>query len=180
MPRYPIFELVSTHLLPRLHAELDPPPVDDQASSQSLPSAGPFTVHANTQEPECYHALFTSHHLVSPTKRRSLQQWSASLSLAGFAKVGHPGVIYCEGARAQVEEFVSNVKAMQWLALRLRFIEPLPDEFRRVQAGDERRRRWVEFEKVGEVVDEMRQLGREKYVVEMGIGSAGTNTGPTK
>ena len=58
------------------------------------------------QELECYHALFTSHHLISPIKRRSLQQWSASLSLTGFAKVGHPGVIYCEGARAQVEEFV--------------------------------------------------------------------------
>ena len=72
------------------------------------------------------------------------------------------------------------MKAMQWLALRLRFIEPLPDEFTRVQRGDEQRKRWVEFEKVGEVVDEMRWLGREKYVVEMGIGSAGTNIGPTK
>lgn len=179
--RYPVFELVSTHLLPRLHAALNPPPADNQAPSPSTPSADPPTVHADTQEPEWYHALFTSHHLVSPTKRRSLQQWSASLSLAGFAKVGHPGVIYCEGALAQVEEFVSNVKAMQWLALRLRFIEPLPDEFKRgTQPGDERRRRWVEFEKVGEVVDEMRRLGREKYVVEMGIGSAGINTGPTK
>ena len=36
------------------------------------------------------------------------------------------------------------------------------------------RRRWVELEKVGEVMEEMRRLGREKYVVEMGIGSAGT------
>ncbi|KAI0728356.1 hypothetical protein C8Q72DRAFT_779852 [Fomitopsis betulina] len=129
---------------------------------------------------ECYHALFTSHHLVSPTKRRSLQQWSASLSLTGFAKVGHPGVIYCEGARAQVEEFVANVKAMQWLALRLRFIEPLSDELLSVQGSDEQRGRWVEFEKVGEVVDEMRRLGRGEYVVEMGIGSARTNTGPLR
>ena len=36
------------------------------------------------------------------------------------------------------------------------------------------KRRWAELEKVGEVVEEMRSLGREKYVVEMGIGSAGT------
>lgn len=29
------------------------------------------------------------------------------------------------------------------------------------------------MEKVGDVVDEMRRLGRESYVVEMGIGSVG-------
>lgn len=89
-------------------------------------------------------------------------------------------MIYCEGARAQVEEFVADVKAMQWLALRLRFIEPLPDELLSVQGKYEQRRRWVEFEKVGEVVDEMRRLGKGQYVVDMGIGSAGTNTGPTR
>ena len=34
----------------------------------------------------------------------------------------------------------------------------------------------VHPEKVGEVVDEMRRLGRERFVVEMGIGSAGLPT----
>lgn len=72
------------------------------------------------------------------------------------------------------------MKAMQWLALRLRFIEPLSDELLSVQGSDEQRGRWVEFEKVGEVVDEMRRLGRGEYVVEMGIGSARTNTGPLR
>jgi len=165
-----VYELVSTHLLPRLHEEIDTlPPGDDE---DQPPTSARANTSSQVPSQSRYHALFTSHHLVSPTKRRSLQQWSASLSLTGFAKVGHPGVIYCEGEQAQVEEFIANVKAMQWLALRLRFIESLPEEFAGAQ-----RSRWVEFEKVGEVVEEMRRLGREKYVVEMGIGSAGTNIG---
>ena len=100
-----------------------------------------------------------------------MQGWSSQLSITGFAKVGYPGVIYCEGAKSSVEEFVANVKAMQWLALRVRFVEPLPSVIKRPGQND--RRRWVEFEKVGEVVQEMKRLGRESYVVEMGIGSAG-------
>ncbi|KAG1738668.1 uncharacterized protein EDB91DRAFT_1054485, partial [Suillus paluster] len=43
------------------------------------------------------------------------------LSISGFAKVGYPGIIYTEGAQENVEEFVANVKSMQWLALRVRF-----------------------------------------------------------
>lgn len=61
-----------------------------------------------------------------------------------------------------VEEFVNNVKAMQWLALKVRFVEPIP-------VTTERK----EFQKVGEVVEEMRSIGREDFVVEMGIGSTG-------
>ncbi|KAI0354690.1 hypothetical protein OH77DRAFT_481040 [Trametes cingulata] len=159
---YPLYELISTHLLPRLHA-----------ASKEAKRAATFACEdesaqhgAPTHSPR-YHALFTSHHLKSPQKRRSLSQWSHELSLTGFAKVGYPGVIYCEGAKEDVEDFVSRVKSMQWLALRLRFIEPAP------QARGDEFRQWKEFEKVGEVVEEMRRLGRESFVVEMGIGSAG-------
>jgi hypothetical protein len=66
-----------------------------------------------------------------------------------------------------VEEFVANVKAMQWLALKVRFVEPIDESV----GGHEKQ--WSEFQKVGEVVEEMRRIGREKYIVEMGIGSAG-------
>lgn len=66
-----------------------------------------------------------------------------------------------------MEEFVANVKAMQWLALKVRFVEPIDESV----AGQERR--WSEFQKVGEVVEEMRRIGRKKYIIEMGIGSAG-------
>jgi hypothetical protein len=112
-----------------------------------------------------FHALFTSHHLISPKKRRSLQQWSGSLAVTGFAKVGYPGVIYVQGEEGSVEEFVENVKAMQWLALRLRFLEPLPISESGQAQG------WTEFEKVGEAVEAMRRLGLENWIIEMGIGS---------
>lgn len=86
----------------------------------------------------------------------------------GFAKIGYPGVIYGQGSKDYVEEFVENVKAMQWLALKVRFVEPLEN------AGNNepgQLKGWREFEKVGEVVEEMRRLGRGKYVLEMGIGA---------
>jgi len=55
---------------------------------------------------------------------------------------------------------------MQWLALRVRFVEPVDE---RVNESH-----WVEFQKVGEVVEEMKRIGREEFVLEMGIGSAGS------
>lgn len=131
------------------------------------PSA-PADEHALAPAPDArrFHALFTSHHLIAPKKRRALQQWSGALAVAGFAKVGYPGVIYAQGAQESVEEFVGNVKGMQWLALRLRFVEALPELGREAQAAG-----WNEFEKVGEAVEAMRRLGLEEWIVEMGVGS---------
>jgi hypothetical protein len=77
-------------------------------------------------------------------------------------------VIYGQGEEEDVVEFVENIKAMTWLALRVRFVEPLEDGV--LPSGD---RRWQEFQKVGEVVAEMKRLGRENFILEMGIGSAG-------
>ncbi|THH09209.1 hypothetical protein EW146_g8744 [Bondarzewia mesenterica] len=172
---FPIYQLFSEHLLPLLHAKLEhngTPPSSPQPES-ALPT--PPVESAGAQQ--SYHALLTSHHLVSPQKRRNMQQWSAALSVSGFAKVGHPGVIYCEGAREGVEEFVGNVKAMQWLALRVRFVEPLGDAKPTPSSRSQQKAkgRWIELEKVGDVVQEMKRLGRDSYVVEMGIGSAGTS-----
>ncbi|KAG2116166.1 hypothetical protein DEU56DRAFT_173236 [Suillus clintonianus] len=157
---YPIYELLCMHLLPKLHED-----------GHAEPSSGSmdFLEQQNIKrslEIRHYHALLTSHHLVSPTKRRSLQRWSSELSISGFAKVGYPGVIYAQGAQENVEEFVANIKSMQWLALRVRFVEPID------LANDEHRQGWTEFQKVGEVVEEMRRRGRDKYITEMGIGSS--------
>ncbi|KAI0652585.1 hypothetical protein C8Q79DRAFT_898503 [Trametes meyenii] len=159
---YPLYELISTHLLPHIHE------ASERASATPAVTATGLTAQAPKETSLRYHALFTSHHLKSPQKRRSLSQWSHELMLTGFAKIGHPGVIYCEGVQEDVEEFISRVKGMQWLALRLRFIEPAPSDNDRP-----RERKWTEFERTGEVVEEMKRQGREHFVVEMGIGSAG-------
>ncbi len=111
-------------------------------------------------------------------KRRSIQKWALGLSLRGFAKVGNPGAIYCEGEKANVERFVSNVKAMQWLALHLRFFEPIPvepvsnTETQAKNAGKSKSGSWIELEKVGEVLDYMRKLSREEFVLDVGLGRA--------
>lgn len=147
--------MVSSYLLPRLHS--------------SIRAIAREAVVLPVQKAVSYHALLTSHHLISPNKRRCLQNWSSSLSITGFAKVGHPGVIYAQGLEDNVQEFVDNIKAMQWLALRVRFVEE--DEARIVPEIQ-----WQEFEKVGEVVQHMRLISKEKYVVEMGIGSAGATS----
>ncbi|KAJ3556358.1 hypothetical protein NM688_g2071 [Phlebia brevispora] len=131
---YITFDLISTHLLPLLHARAEEQRTigrQETPSSRSVPSN------------ERYHTLLTSHHLVSPTKRRNLHQWSSQLDISGFAKVGYPGIIYAEGPKDSVEDFVSRIKAMQWLALRMRFIEPVPNQ--EVAVPDSRA--WTEFEK---------------------------------
>ncbi|KAF8204250.1 hypothetical protein K438DRAFT_1819434 [Mycena galopus ATCC 62051] len=149
----PVYELLCLYLLPLLHNEIPTAPL-----AEPLDALRDDTSSARLK----FHALFTSHHLISPKKRRSLQQWSNSLRVMGFAK----------GEQGSVEEFVENVKAMQWLALRLRFLEPLP-----ISESDEAAAQgWTEFEKVGEAVEAMRRLGLENWIVEMGIGSAGSRS----
>ena len=174
LSRFPTYQLVSLHLLPKVHEEINLLALADSSTKIMQRTA------ANASHEQCrtFHVLFSSHHLISPNKRKSLQQWSSSLCLTGFAKVGYPGVIYAQGERSCVEEFVDNVKAMQWLALKVRFVEPLDTEHlpsKSISESKGEARKWKEFQKVGEVVEEMRKLGREEYVVEMGIGSAGIN-----
>ncbi|KAG8219258.1 hypothetical protein J3R82DRAFT_97 [Butyriboletus roseoflavus] len=112
---------VSRDAQERWHAEIRArsAEIDDACASAPTPTAPPRS------QPQLYHALLTSHHLISPTKRRSMHQWSSQLAITGFAKVGYPGIIYAEGPRDAVQTFVQNVKGMQWLALRVRFLEPV-------------------------------------------------------
>ncbi|KAF8625481.1 hypothetical protein AX15_005355 [Amanita polypyramis BW_CC] len=164
---YPNYELLSLHLFPLLQAQY----------AENVNSEGQDRAEFNPKKTKMliYHALLTSHHLISPHKRRSLQEWSSSLCLSGFAKVGYPGVIYIQGEQDSVEEFVAKVKSMQWLALRVRFVEPLEEMGSEVEGTEHplvKKGSWEEFQKVGDVVEEMKRLGREKYVIEMGIGSA--------
>jgi hypothetical protein len=155
--RFPLYELFSGHLLPLLHAPPDLTPDNPITTPDSVSS-----IDDNAP----WHALMTSHHLKAPSKRRDLFALSSSLGLAGFAKLGHPGVLYAAGSRSAVEAWIRDVRGWQWLALRVRFVEAL-------EGGQLEQARWEELEKVGEVVDWMRNKGREHFVVEMGIGSAG-------
>jgi hypothetical protein len=77
-----------------------------------------------------------------------------------------------------VEEFVREVKGWQWLALRMRFLEEVPEEVGSYLKEEEdgkgetrSKSSWVEREKIGEVLDDMRTRGRERWFIELGIGS---------
>ncbi|KAL5533843.1 hypothetical protein ACEPAG_303 [Sanghuangporus baumii] len=177
---FQIQSLLCLHLIPLLHEELK----TIRVARTSLQSSSSSSEITSQSTPETYHVLFISHHLISPTKRRNLQKWSAELSLHGFAKVGYPGAIYTEGTQADISEFVGQVKAMQWLALKVRFEEMLDvEKYGQLDLGDEtghtserkeRRTRWIELEKVGEVVEVMRRSGREDLVTDMGLGTNAT------
>ncbi|KAF8578534.1 hypothetical protein K439DRAFT_1638744 [Ramaria rubella] len=160
---FPAYELLSLHLLPLLREECD-------AQREAQVKESNTSTKDDILEP-IFHALLTSHHLKSPQKRRSLQLWSSELHLNGFVKVGHPGVIYCSGVKSDVEEFVKRVRSMQWLALRVRFVEGVPD----THAAEMGRNPWKEVEKIGEAIEEMRKLGRERFFLDLGIGSRGTS-----
>ncbi|KAG2032972.1 hypothetical protein BDR03DRAFT_709565 [Suillus americanus] len=155
---YSIYQLLCMHLLRKLHEDghgidaglSESMDVLDRQSTNHLP------------ETAYYHALVTSHHLVSPTKRQSSQRCSSELSISRFAKVGYPGVIYAQGSQENVEELVANVKSMHWLSLKMRFVEPAD------LANDECHQGRSEFRTVGEVVEEMKRFGRDKYITEMG------------
>lgn len=168
--RFPAYELV-TQLTASLHESLASPSFPLLATTTTV---APTSPSAFAPEPP-YHALLTSHHLISPTKRRTLHTLSSTLSLTGFAKVGYPGVIYAEGPRESVEAFVREVKGMQWLALRVRFVEPVPgwdtDANLSSEAGRNQSVRWVEVSKIGEVLELMRMRGREAFVTNLGIGA---------
>ncbi|KAF8549774.1 hypothetical protein OG21DRAFT_1478756 [Imleria badia] len=157
---FPVYELL-IQLTASLHQSRSPSPLSSPA-----PSSTPITA----AQP-LYHALLTSHHLISPTKRRTMQQLSSQLGITGFAKVGYPGIMYAEGPQEAVEAFVRDVKGMQWLALRVRFVEPISDSDLDYGVTRDQDVRWVEVSKIGEVLEQMRIRGREDLVTNLGIGA---------
>ncbi|EKC97737.1 hypothetical protein A1Q2_07936 [Trichosporon asahii var. asahii CBS 8904] len=134
---------------------------------------------------EPHHALLTSHHLLSKTKRKDFIALSSQLSLTGFSKVGHPGIYYAMGTESNLKEWLKEVKSWNWLNLRVRVgIEPIPLEYEeRSTVQDESRGKeegargglgrgnWVELEKISDALTWMRDRGREEMLTEIGIGA---------
>jgi len=127
-----------------------------------------------------HHALLTSHHLLSNTKRKNFIALASQLSLTGFSKVGHPGIYYAMGEKDDLDEWVREVKSWNWLALRIRVgVEPLPSRAEEMGTrgkedgarGGKGRGEWVELEKIGEALEWMRKRGREGLLLDIGIGS---------
>lgn len=164
---YPLFQLLTNYFLPLLAPSTAP------SSPQSIKEDLGFV----KDEERPHHVLLTSHHLIAPSKRKDLNSLSSQLSLVGFAKTGHPGIIYAIGSRADLIEWLREVKSWQWLALRVRIApEPVEEEETGGKGkesgarGGKGRGEWVEVEKIGEAVEWMRQRGREKLLTNLGMG----------
>lgn len=103
---------------------------------------------------------------------------ASQLSLTGFSKVGHPGIYYAIGEKDDLDEWLREVKSWNWLALRVRVgIEPVPDEEQLDSRGRENGARggkgrgdWTELEKLSDALEWMRRRGREKMLLDIGIG----------
>lgn len=165
---YPLFQILTDELLPLLAPTTAP-------SSPKQPHQEATSAKENDEKP--HHVLLTSHHLIAPSKRKDLNSLSSQLSLAGFAKTGHPGIMYAIGSRSDLVEWLREVKSWQWLALRVRISpEPIEEEESGGRGkesgarGGRGRGEWVELEKVGEAVEWMRKRGREKMLTDLGMG----------
>ena len=171
---YPLYQLLTTHILPILA------PSSPSVRAASLP---PSTSNDDPLSDHPHHALLTSHHLLSSTKRKDLISLSSSLSLVGFAKRGHPGIMYATGTRDDLTEWIREVKSWNWLALRVRMsAEPIEGqvELESGKGGDQGARggkgrgQWVELEKINEALDWLKLRGRDHLLLDLGIGGATT------
>jgi hypothetical protein len=127
-----------------------------------------------------HHVLIVTHHLISPTKRKDLLHLASSLNLVGFSKIGHPGILYAQGERDDLAEWLREVKSWNWLALRVRIaIEPVLDESASAGTGGEngdkgdkkQRGDWRELDKLGEAMEWLAIRGREDILIDAGVGS---------
>ncbi|WWC62508.1 uncharacterized protein I303_105104 [Kwoniella dejecticola CBS 10117] len=174
---YPLYQLLTTHFLSILAPSTSSP------STQSPTKSGrPEAPQDSPSKP--HHCLLISHHLLSSTKRKDLISLSSKLSLIGFSKTGHPGIMYSIGREEDLEEWIREVKSWNWLALRIR-ISPetiaeekqdlLNDESKGKEKGargGKGRGDWTELEKINEALDWLRTRGegREKILIDAGVG----------
>ncbi|CAD6571455.1 MAG: hypothetical protein TREMPRED_000294, partial [Tremellales sp. Tagirdzhanova-0007] len=151
---YPLYQLLTMDLLPLLAPASPSPP----SSPPHLPHSAPPLVS--------HHILLTSHHLLSRTKRKDLLSLSSQLSLTGFSKTGHPGIMYAIGERDDLVEWLREVKSWNWLALRVRVgaepvVSGLMDEGKGKGAGargGKGRGEWLEVEKINDALEWLRVL----------------------
>jgi len=103
---YPLSTLITEHFLPLLQslATREEPKVDAKPKGE-----GDATLRTNYRPG---HILFSSHHLLAPSKRKNLVSLSSQLGLVGFGKVGYPGIIFAEGDVQDLEEFSREVCGM--------------------------------------------------------------------
>ncbi|WWC88711.1 uncharacterized protein L201_003624 [Kwoniella dendrophila CBS 6074] len=172
---YPLFQILTTHFLPLLAASS---PIKNTVTAEKT------SITTDLKDNQLYHCLLISHHLLSSTKRKNLISLSSELSLIGFSKVGHPGIMYSIGRLKDLEEWIREVKSWNWLALKVRITpEPINEDLGKNKGkggengarGGKGRGEWKELEKINEALDwlKSREKGREQILIDFGVGGSG-------
>lgn len=60
------------------------------------------------------------HHIIATNKRRLVKELALDLGLAGFSKIGWPGVVVVEGPESAVEEYVRQLQRLRWKQMTVR------------------------------------------------------------
>lgn len=179
---YPIFSLISEHFLPLLQAPLEESSLLSTWTSAPTATTVDHSADNSTQNRsgtayQPAHILFSSHHLLAPSKRKDLHSLSHQLHLVGFAKVGYPGIIFAQGDYDDLQDFAREVKSWQWLALKLRVLEPVLNHPQSgIDSAKPSKGKWEEVHKVGEAVDWLKAIGKQHLLLDIGIGSSGRPT----
>ena len=63
-------------------------------------------------------ALFTFHHILARSKKKSIMENSKDLHLSGICKVGYPGLLAVEGEGQTVKDFIKLIKVSPNYALK--------------------------------------------------------------
>lgn len=83
--------------------------------------------------------------------------------------------MYAVGKRHALEEWTSEVKNWQWLALKTRIAvetcEPLSGVNDMDIQGMAGNGQWTEVEKVGEALEWLKRFGRDDILLDLGIGA---------
>lgn len=94
--------------------------------------------------------------------------------------------MYAIGEKEDIEEWLVQVKSWNWLALKVRITsEPDPwydpsseasrengGEGAKAGEGGKARGDWIELEKLSDALEWMRSRGKEKLLIDAGVGSS--------
>ena len=100
---YALSTMITEHFLPLLQSLIKEPEPDVEPKPDREGKQRKRTSYRPG------HILFSSHHLLAPSKRKNLVSLSSQLGLVGFGKVGYPGIIFAEGDVDDLEEFSKEV-----------------------------------------------------------------------
>jgi len=78
---------------------------------------------------------------IAPDRAKALAEWAKQLGLTGLSKLGTPALLVVEGAKVDVDEYISSLRTYRWKKMDIMWEEccrvPNVNSFRKFQHFDE-------------------------------------------